>query len=84
MGYVTIVPPISNKGGPALTQGTRVILEDGSELKGVYKIVLSAECNSVWTAEIHCHPRMTDMSVSARIYRPKWWTRVWYWMQGTE
>lgn len=38
--------------GPTQCQGTKVVLEDGSELPNVRKIVLTATVNGVWEAEI--------------------------------
>lgn len=55
MNLVSIVPPPTEPGRPTLTQGTEVILADGSKMDGVRSITLKADCNSVWTATIECH-----------------------------
>lgn len=56
MNRVTIKPATYEGGAACLkTNGTQVVLEDGSVLSGVTKITLTAEVNSVWTAEIECH-----------------------------
>lgn len=55
MAYAKIIPGKDNDDQPSLVcQGTRVVLEDGVELEGVTKIVLTAEVGEVWRAEIHC------------------------------
>ncbi|HEY0290704.1 MAG TPA: hypothetical protein VGC62_27485 [Pseudomonas sp.] len=55
----TIIPaPTKDGSGCHLTQGTRVLLSDGSELSGVISINLSAEANGVWTALIEVHPQV--------------------------
>jgi hypothetical protein len=40
------------------TQGTRVMLSDGSELTGVVGITLRADVNSMWTAIIEVMPQV--------------------------
>lgn len=45
--------------GLTKTQGTKVILEDGSELEGIRKIVLTAEVNDFWRADITCGVNLT-------------------------
>lgn len=82
MSYVRIVQPSNDSGRFTPTQGTKVLLEDGSEIEGVYKIVLTAEVNSLWSAEIHCHPHMTDLSAWATIHKTGWWLRLRYWLTG--
>lgn len=51
--YVTIV----GAEGP-LTNGTKVVLPDGSEMQGVYKIELTGEVNETWKAVISCHAKV--------------------------
>lgn len=58
----TIVPgPQSSPNSPHLTQGTKVILSDGSELTGVSRITLRAEAGDVWKAIIEVHPRTVQI-----------------------
>jgi len=54
MNLVSIVPPPTEPGKPTLTQGTEVILADGSKMDGVTGITLKAEPNGVWKANIEC------------------------------
>lgn len=55
MNLVSIVPPPTEPGRPTLTQGTEVILADGSKMDGVTGITIRADCNGVWQATIECH-----------------------------
>lgn len=65
---------------PTLTQGTKVILPDGSELPGVTKIVLTAEPNGLWTADVQINVclegelgaeiEVTDMADTSRRFAP--------------
>lgn len=81
MNLITIVPVESGPGEIQKTQGTQVILSDGSQLGGVSKIELVAEINDVWRAVIHCQARV--LPITARTedfvdgYRdlPRW--RYW-------
>lgn len=44
-------------------QGTKIIdLETGEPIKGVTKIVLRADCNDVWRAEVHLIGVSLDVS----------------------
>lgn len=47
---VTIIPPDLSPGNPTRTQGTKVVLEDGSELTNVKRVVLTADLNDLWRA----------------------------------
>lgn len=79
MNLVTIIPPDSKPGNPSLASGTRVVLADGSELQGITRLSLSCEPGDVWRAEIHCLPRLGELSgVVADVIcpRPKWWRRA--------
>jgi hypothetical protein len=80
MNVVTIVPPdVAKPGTGTRTMGTKVLLADGSELQGVTKIVLVAEPNDVWRAEISVMPRMGVMpGMLAQINAGKvsWWRRL--------
>lgn len=53
---VSIVPAQSNSDGCHRANGTRVLLSDGSELKGVAKVTLVAEVGELWKAIIEVHP----------------------------
>lgn len=55
MRVLTVVPgPTDPTTGYHLAQGTKVILDDGSELQGVHGISLRAGVGGVWTATIEC------------------------------
>lgn len=56
--YVTIVPPTAEPGQLLPSQGTKVILPDGTELEGVTKVEMVASLNDVWRAVIHLHAHM--------------------------
>ena len=73
---VRIVPPATDKNGITLTQGTQVLLGD-VPLKNVTKIILTADVNDIWRAEIHCMVKMQPMDAMARIYYPKPWKVFW-------
>lgn len=59
LAVATIVPaPNTNPNSPHLAMGTKVLLSDGSELKGVTSIELKASVDSdVWQAVITVLPR---------------------------
>lgn len=59
MKAAKIVFADQNGEGMSLTQGTKVVLEDGTELQGVRKIVLTAEVNDIWRADITCGVNLT-------------------------
>lgn len=60
--YVTIV----GSEGP-LTNGTKVILPDGSEMPGVYKIELTGGVNELWTAVISCYAKVDSIQAYASV-----------------
>lgn len=83
----TIVPPELGDGEwYAKTQGTKVVLEDGSVLSGVTKITLVAVTDDIWRAVIECNVKIQAVKVDAEIMpspitvmirnRPAWWQRV--------
>lgn len=77
--YVTVVPRERTGTGPVLTQGTKLVLDDGTELQGVSGIVLRAEIGGIWTAEVTLHPRVGVMpGMLATIIQEKtsWWRRM--------
>lgn len=81
---VRIVPPQAEECGLVKTCGTKVMIGD-VELPRVTKIVLKAEINSIWEAEIHCHVQMQPMDALAIIHYPKpWWRRALEWIAGGE
>lgn len=47
MSKVRIIPAQGGK-----TQGTKVVLEDGSEISGVTKVTLVANVNSLWECQL--------------------------------
>jgi len=53
MNLVKIVPVQCAEGFPQKTQGTQGLV-DGVKIGGVQKIVLTADMDDVWRAEIHC------------------------------
>ncbi len=58
MSGITIIPSKRKSDNDIhTTMGTRVLLDDGSELEGVISIKLEAEMNDVWKATIVCHPK---------------------------
>lgn len=79
---VKIVGVPAEPGEPQRTQGTKVLLPSGEELKGVHRIVLVAEVNDLWRAEIHCHAQVTDLTALAFVHRPTLWQRVMGWVRG--
>jgi hypothetical protein len=79
---VQIVPMPAEPSGLVVTSGTKVMI-DGKELEGVTKIVLLAEPNDIWKAEIHCHVNMQPMNALAVVHFPKpWWRRLLDWVTG--
>jgi hypothetical protein len=55
----TIIPAPQKDGNASHpTQGTRVLLSDGSELDGVVSITLSAAPNGLWAATIEVMPQV--------------------------
>lgn len=76
---VTIIPPDQTPGRPNRTQGTRVVLEDGSELTNVRRVVLTADVNDLWRAQIDLLPSMGVMAgMTAHINEanPSWWRKL--------
>lgn len=54
---VSIIPSEKDDdSGAHLTRGTKILLDDGSYLQGVVKVVLVAESNDLWKAIIEVHP----------------------------
>lgn len=74
---VKIVPPAPTGSGLVLTQGTQVFVGD-TEITNITKIVLTAEVNDIWRAEIHCHVAIQSMEALA-IINPKCagWFKRW-------
>lgn len=79
---VKIVGVPVESGQLQITQGTKVLLPSGEELKGVHKIVLTAEVNDFWRAEIHCFAQVTDLQAQAFVHRPSLWQRLVGWARG--
>lgn len=73
---VTVIPPEPSATGITYSQGTRVVLADGSELGKVTKITLVAEVNDVWRGTIELMPAMgvmKGMQVTINQHNPSWW-----------
>lgn len=73
---VQVIPPPPMATGVTYSQGTRVVLDDGSELEGVYRVVLTAEVNETWSGVIHVRPKvgiMKGMLVTVQEGRSSWW-----------
>jgi len=73
---VTVIPPEPGETGVSRSQGTRVVLADGTELGKVTKITLVAEINEVWRGTIELMPAMgvmKGMEVSINRPNPSWW-----------
>lgn len=68
-GIVTIRPGQHEGGGPCLTMGTKVLMPDGTEMPGVHKVVLTADVNDVWKAEIHCYASLEEIRAEAIVKR---------------
>lgn len=72
----TVIPPESLESGATRTQGTRVVLDDGTELTQVTGIILEAQVNSLWHGTITCHPKMgvmKGMTVHIQYGKASWW-----------
>ena len=84
---VTIIPPASAESGHTLVQGTKVLLPTGEAVPGITKVVLVAEAGGIWSAEIHCHARMSEINgVVAHFHRGHfaWWRRLLCRMAGVD
>lgn len=82
--YIRIVPPPGGA-GPMLTRGTKVFVGD-VEVKGVFKIEITADLDSVWRATVHFYPGdvpeiITLANVKPYYCRP-WRARLRNWWQG--
>lgn len=64
---VRIIPGACGDGFPHRTNGTKVLMPDGTELPRVTKIVLTAEPDDIWRAEIHCHVLVDQVVAEAQI-----------------
>lgn len=78
---VRILPSMRESGFGTLARGTKVVLEDGTELKGVTKIVLTAEVNDLWRAEITLSVHAPALNAFATFLPPvperqPWWRRL--------
>lgn len=75
--FLARIVPAESGGKAQMTQGTRVLVGD-VELQGVTRIVLTAELDDVWRAEIHCHVHAPQVEALAQIVRPRlpWWKRL--------
>jgi len=78
-----IVPRENPDGGPHLTQGTKVLMPDGTPVPGITKIVITGLTNDVFRADISCHvtlPEITCMASVATEWAPSRWRRFLWWI----
>jgi hypothetical protein len=78
---VRIVPSAPCSLGVSKTQGTQVLMPDGTPIPRVHRIELVADVDDVWRATIHCYVQVGEMSALGTIIRtdPKhrpWWRRL--------
>lgn len=66
----TIIPNEPVTGQPTLVQGTRVLDSEGKDLRGVFRVELLAECNSIWKAVIHMHATVAEVIEAEGIVEP--------------
>jgi hypothetical protein len=72
--FAHIIPP-DTSAELTLTQGTRIVVGD-AELAGVTRVVLYADVNNVWRAEIHCLCAPPNVCAEAVVTVAKplsWW-----------
>lgn len=76
-----IIPTPANRFDYATAHGTKVVTPNGEIVHGVTKLVLIAELDNVWHAEIHCFVAPPDLSclstMNYRAFVPPLWRRVW-------
>lgn len=72
MNLLKIVPAERSGDGPKLTNGSQVVLANGTKLEGVVRVEIIGEANNVWKAKIEvlCEPPdfdriLADIAVSA-------------------
>lgn len=75
--FTARVIPAEGGGKVHITRGTKVMVGD-VEMQGVTRIVLTAELDDVWRAEIHCHVHAPQVEALAHIVKPRlpWWKRL--------
>lgn len=83
----TIVPPPSEAGKYTRTNGTKVVLPDGSVLGGVTSIRLIGHTNDIWRAEIECLAHVDAMpgmlvSINTNGKQLTLWQRTLLWLSG--
>jgi hypothetical protein len=64
---VRIVPRMGVGNGPLHTKATRVITEEGAEIHGITRIVLTAEVGDVWRAQIDCMVQPSEIRALADV-----------------
>lgn len=62
MSIVRIVPPPPDENGIVLANGTKVYAEDGTQIRGITGITLTAEVGGIWRAKIECMVRVGEMT----------------------
>jgi hypothetical protein len=62
-----IVPRTTPVRGPVATMGTKVLTEDGTEIRGITRIVVTADVGDIWRAEIHCTVLADEMRALAKV-----------------
>lgn len=84
---VQVVPPEPVETGETLTRGTKIILDDGSDIEGVYRVDLCAEIDALWHGTIHVYPKvgvMKGMTVAIQEGRGSWWRTLLCRMAGAQ
>ncbi len=79
-----IVPQEHSKHSIVPTSGTKVLTPDGAEIRGITRIVLIADPDDVWRAEISClisPPEITVLADLDRRYAQTRWQRFWTWLR---
>lgn len=77
-----VIVPRPPEGRPSysLTQGTVVVTPNGDPIPSITRLVLIADTNDIWRAELHMLIEAPDISclttLDYREFRPPWWIRL--------
>lgn len=75
-----ILPTPQDRSGLTLTRGTTIVTPMGEKIEGVTKLVLIAETNDIWRAELHLFVHAPDISCLSTFeykeFRTPWWQRL--------
>ncbi len=81
MRLCRVIMPEAHDKGATITRGTKVVTPLGESIEGVTKVVLTADMNSVWRAELHFFvqpPNVTAFSTfEYEAFIPPLWRRIW-------